>query len=195
MKLPRGRAGNTLVEMSLALAITGLIAVPLATTIGVQLLNPATISREVLTKQQDLKSTLVVSDDTSVAQTFTPGLEPEYGTFRWNEFDEDRPVPTSSRYFFDKGSLFRVIKRGAEDTPPHLVATQVDRYADVTFQHIAPQWSFDSITKTWSYTEGFIDFSIIRTRKTEQGETITVQAHLVADFRPQLTRPVVRPAP
>jgi hypothetical protein len=192
---PRGRAGNTLIEMSLALAITGLIAVPLAMTIGTQLLIPATISREVLVKQQDLKSTLVVADDTSVAQTFTPGLEPEYGTFTWREFEEDRPVPVSSRYFFDKKALFRAIKRGGEETPPHLVATEVDRYADITFQHIPSKWTFDTGAKTWSYTEGFIEFSILRTRKTEQGETITVQAHVVADFRPQITRPVVRPAP
>lgn len=195
MKLLRGRAGNTLIEMSLALAITGLIAVPLATTIGIQLQLPVSISREVLVKQQDLKSTLVVADDTSVAQTFTPGEAPEYGTFKWKEFSEDRPVPASSRYFFEKEALFRVIKRGNEETPPHLVATEVAQYADVTFQHIAPAWSFDSNTKTWSYTEGLIDFSITRTRKTETGETITVVNHLVADFRPQLTRPVVRPAP
>jgi hypothetical protein len=182
--------------MSLALAITGLIAVPLATTIGIQLLIPASISREVSVKQQELKSTLVVSDDTEVAQTFTPGLkEPEYGTFNWTEFSEDGPVPTSSRYFFDKGSLFRVIKRGREETPPHLVVPGIDKYADVTFTPTAPAWALDSTTNTWSYREGFILVSIIRTRVTEGGETIKGTVRLVADFRPQLTRPVGRPAP
>lgn len=191
----RGWAGNTLIEMTLALAVTGLIAAPLATSIGFQLQTPAKISREVVAKQQDLKSTLVIADDTSLAETFAPGLAPDYGTFSWNEFSADRPVPTSSRYFFDKGFLFRAIKRGDEGTPSYLVVTEVARYADVTFQHVAPKWSFDSTTNTWSYTEGKIEVSITRTRQTEEGEASTVNERVVADFRPQLTRPVVRPAP
>lgn len=197
MKIPRGRTGNTLIEMSLALAITGLIAMPLAATVGVQLKVPVKISREVVAKQQELNSTQVIADDTSIAQTFAPGLAPDYGSFSWNEFSADRPVPTSSRYFFDneKQSLFRVIKRGDEETSPQLVVTGIKSYADVTFQHNAPKWSFDATKKTWSYTEGKMEVSITRTRQIEGGEASTAKEGLLAEFRPQLTRPVARPAP
>ena len=82
MKIAMRQVGNTLVELTVAMAITGIVAVPLTGIMSQQLSVPGKISRQVITDQQDLKSSGIFAADGSRAQSFTPGEEPPvYGTF------------------------------------------------------------------------------------------------------------------
>jgi len=195
MKILTRQVGNTLIELTVALAITGIIAVPLTGAMSAQLSIPAKITRRVAATSEELSSTLVISEDAAVAQSFTPGTGSDYGTFAWSEFSVDTPIPTSSRYTFTGGAAFRVVERSGEVTSPQLVVGGIKNKDDITFTHILPKWDYDAITKTWSYTEGKIVISIIKTRETEEGEASTTQQRFVADFRPEIERPVVPPPP
>jgi hypothetical protein len=197
MKLLRGQLGVSLVEVILAMAITGIIAAPLVAVLGAQQQIPGKLLRRVKSAQQDQKAILVFSEDPSSARTFTPGIEPDYGTFSWIEFSGDIPVLQTARFFFQGGTIYRELARNGEPSTPLMVASDVAKYSDAVFQHIAPQWVFNSSPKTWNYTEGKIDISITRTVQSEEREifsTVTTQ-RLLADFRPQLQRPDIPPAP
>jgi hypothetical protein len=197
MKKLRGQLGVTLLEVTLGMAISGIIAVPMVAVLGTQLTIPTKLVSQTKSVQGDQRSILVFSEDPASARTFTAGVEPEYGTFSWFEFSGEIPVLQTSRFFFQDGAVFREMVRSGEPSVSFMVASDVANYGDVTFQHIAPQWVFNATPKTWDYTEGKIDISVTQTVRSEKDETVTFvnTRKLQVDFRPQLRRPDISPVP
>ena len=105
MKKLRQQIGLSLVELAVVLAITSLITVPLVAIFRAQLRIPAKIASEVAASRQIQKSTLLLIEDARSAQSFTPGINPEYGTFAWNELAGPDPVPVTSLYKFQPGRI------------------------------------------------------------------------------------------
>ncbi len=104
--------GNSLVEVTLALAIGGIISVPLAGIVGTQLRVPLRIANNIATATQIQSSTLFLVDDASTAQAFTAGTEPDYGTFTWTEYAFDPPLAIKARYYWQE-QKFSVNRHGA----------------------------------------------------------------------------------
>jgi hypothetical protein len=195
MKKFSGQLGVTLLEVVVGMAITGIIAVPLVAVLGTQLSTPVKLVSNVKSTQGVQRSILVFSEDPASAQTFTPGVEPDYGTFSWFELTGDIPVLQSSRFFFQDGAVFRELTRSGEPSPALVVASSIAQYGDVFFQHVAPEWIFDVPSKTWNYTEGKMEISITQTIRSDRDETVAAinTRNLAVDFRPQLRRPDVPP--
>ena len=60
--------GMSLIEVSLSLAITGLVAVPLTMIVSAQLRIPAKISSNVVASRQIQRSTLVLIEDGTISE-------------------------------------------------------------------------------------------------------------------------------
>ena len=192
MKIAMRQVGNTLVELTVAMAITGIVAVPLTGIMSQQLSVPGKISRQVITDQQDLKSSGIFAADGSRAQSFTPGEEPPvYGTFLWVELAGQSPVEVTARYVWKKGeaAVFREVVRGGMVVPPQAVIKGIKEFDDVTFHYDPPLWLFNGDAETWSYSEGKMEITITQTR-----EAIVTFEHLVVDFRPKLDLPSPPPS-
>jgi len=202
VKKIRQQLGLTLVELTMVLAISGLIVVPLTSIFGQLLRVPAKIAAEVNASRQIQKSTLVLLEDAQAAQAFERGSDPEYGTFSWVELAGPSPLPVTSRYFFkpgvgeEEGLLLRELVRGTQGTAPIIILEGITEFNQVSFQVEEPTWDFDSVTGTWTYTEGKIVVLISQVHEAGAGfgeETLTET--LTADFRPQERRPVALPPP
>ena len=218
MKKFKEQLGFSLVEITVVLAITGLISVPLTAMFQAQLRIPAKIAGEVVAARQIQKSTLLIIEDAQAAQTFTPGTDPDYGTFSWIELAAAEPVSVKARYFFkpgegavpgcditqqqEPGTVRRQLNRGGTLSPPIVILSGILVSCEVDFQVEDPIWAFDSATRTWEYTEGQVTVTISRHLEagaavgetTGFGEKVFVEK-LIADFRPQGARPVASPPP
>lgn len=201
--------GLSIIELTVVLAVSGLIAVPLTQIFGSQLRIPAKVAAEVNASRQIQKSTLILIEDAHSAQAFTPGTEPnDYGSFSWVEITGPQPLPITSRYFFDEaaaeavgeaekqGRVFRQLTRGDQETPPIIILEGISAFDQVVFKVVEPLWVFDSASQQWSYTEGKVTISIVQIHEAgaQFGQEILEEA-LVADFRPQNLRPVTSPPP
>jgi len=197
MKIAMRQVGNTLVELTVALAITGIVAVPLTGIMSQQLSVPGKIFRRVTTDQQELKSNLMLAEDAAKAQSFFAVEEPlDYGTLSWFELTGDSPVAVSARYFWDpiNQAVVRMLTIGGVEATSYLVVANIAKYSDVSFQHIAPSWQFDPVTKSWSYTEGKLEVAITQTREAGTGaDELISTVRLVTDFRPQIDLPAPLP--
>ena len=191
MNIHMRQAGNTLMELTLAMAISGIVAVPMTGVVSQQLSIPGKVARQVVTDQQDLKSSGIFAIDASRARTFTPGAAPPvYGTFSWLELAGPSPVDVTAQFVYDEDTetVFRELVRGGKVVPPQAVVKGVKEFEDVSFQHIPPSWLFDTPTETWNYTQGRIEISITQTRDG----SVTIE-RLVVDFRPNLDLPSPSP--
>ena len=113
MRILRSQLGATLIEASVALAISGMIIGPLTAIFSEQLRLPGRISREAAAQREALKSAQALTEDAGNAQVFTAGKEPDFGVFSWSEFSSDPPVPVTVRYYFsaEEAAVFRETTR------------------------------------------------------------------------------------
>ena len=130
--------GFTLVEIAIVLAIGGIILAPLA-GIFWQLQWLPRQQRALLQVDQSVRQIgRWVSEDGRRAQTFTPGTEPDYGTFSWTDFSVSPPASFSVRYYWSDGAIFRESDDG--DGPiRNQVAANITQYSDATFQKVGKE--------------------------------------------------------
>ena len=163
MNILKSQLGINFVELTVVLAITGLIAVPLTAIFRAQLRIPAKIAGEVVAFRQIQKSTLLLIEDAQAAQDFDKGADPEYGTFSWIELAGPEPIPVSARYFFspgegavpgcdvsqqlNPGKVLRELTRDGDLNPATVILEGILVFCEVDFQVEEPIWAFDSATK------------------------------------------------
>ena len=208
--------GLNLVELTIVLAVTGIITVPLVAIFALQLRIPAKVATEINAARQIQKSTVLLIEDAQAATSFVTGSNPVYGIFSWTELAGPEPIPVTVQYAFqagkeletvatgggetivvrDPGRVVRVLTRGTEITPPFIILNGIDTYGQVLFEFEEPIWFFDPATSIWTYTEGQITVSIrqIHEAGAEFGVE-TIEEKFIADFRPQGVRPVAPPPP
>ncbi|MBI2908430.1 MAG: hypothetical protein HYX92_12355 [Chloroflexi bacterium] len=192
-----GERGSSLLELMVAMAGSGVLLVIFTSMIAGAIRIPVKTASELTAAQQIQNATLMVSEDASMAHSFTPGVEPEYGTFNstWYELTGSSPVPISVTYSWDNQRMLRVLTRDAEVGPAHAVIDKVLNYGDVTFQYTAPSWTYNPATKGWTYVEGKVTFSMITTHEAGAEFPNTVfSANLTADRRQQIDLPAPLPA-
>ena len=196
MKFLKSQLGNSLVELTLAMAIAGIMSVPLAGVIAAQLRIPLEISEDVRTASKLQSSTVVLMNDAVSSRSFIPGLEPEYGTFEWIEFAGAVPVAVSSRYYWEDESVYRVLIWDGSASAPFLVINGIEEYGDVVFNHTPSQWKIDPDTKNWAYTRGRIAVDLdVRRQSVQEYRELLSRGVMVADFRPSFERPIPFPSP
>ena len=185
-----------MIELTLAMAIAGIMSVPLAGVIAAQLRVPLEISNEVRTAGKLQSSTSMLMNDAVSSQSFTPGVEPEYGTFEWIEFAASIPVAVSSRYYWEEESVYRVFTWDGSSSPPLLVIGGIEEYSDVVFKHTPSEWKLDPDAKGWAYTRGRITVDLnIKRQSVNEARELLNRGAMVADFRPSIERPIAFPSP
>jgi len=185
-----------LVELTVAMAIAGIMSVPLTGVIAAQLRIPLEISSELKTASKLQSSAVVLMTDAVSAQSFTAGVEPVYGTFNWIEFAGAIPVAVTSRYYWQAESIFRVFTWDGSSSDPFMVIGEIEQYNDVIFKHTPSNWDFNPDTNKWSYTSGRIAVDLDTDRQsTNDFRELLSRGIIVADFRPSLERPVLFPSP
>ena len=188
--------GNTLVELTLALAIGAIISVPLTAIIAAELRIPLRVFNDVNAASRLQSSTVILVEDATAAQSFVPGTEPDYGTFNRVEFAGSSLLAIAVRYYWKDGSMFREVSREGTAGQSFLVIDGITEYSDIVFKHTAPIWTYDPVTKVWSYAEGGISVNLDPTSETgSEFLELMRRGTVVADFRPQLERPEVFPQP
>ena len=193
MRLKDSR-GYTLLEVSVVLAISAVLVVPLSAILITQLRVPVKISAELESSLQVQNAIQILAEDALVARSFSAGADPDYGTFSWFEFSAQSPIPVTARYVFEDGAVARELVRQGETTTPQVVINGVAEYDDVTFDYTAPAWAYDSLSRTWSYTEGKIVVTMVTTHDAGGGfDDIVSTSTLEVDFRPQLDLPAPLP--
>ena len=191
MRTPSSQAGLTLIELIIVMAILGIVMVPLGSIAVSQLTIPARIAERVISSERIQNISVSLAQDAWAAGSFTPGVEPVYGSFAWTEFSGDSPVAAAAKYQFKDGNVFRVQSVGEQASPPELVISSVAAFDDAVFVHTPSEWAFDELAKEWVYTNGSIEVAIRVTRETGKGLTEFVFETLtVVSFRPQISRPV-----
>ncbi len=189
-----GQRGFTLLELSVALAISSVLMVAMVAIVAAMIRVPIKVSSELKASQQVQKATLLITEDASMAQSFTAGAEPDYGTFQWYEFTGTSPVSVSARYYWANQEVLRVLTRGGEASSPQVVMAGILQYSDVVFQYTAPAWTYNDSTKLWSYSEGKVTVSLTTTHEAgaEYPDTVFT-ASLLSNTRPETDRPVPLP--
>ncbi len=180
----------------MTLAIFAIISVPLTAIIADELRIPLRISNNITAARRLQSSTSILSEDATSAQSFSAGIEPDYGTFSWLELVGPAPVQLSARYYWKEGSLFRQMTRNADAGQSFQVIEGITEYSDIVFTHTPPTWTYDPVAKRWSYTNGRVAIGLDATSEsTADFRELVRSGRLVADFRPQLERPEVFPDP
>lgn len=186
--------GYTLVEMSVVLAISGLLLTGMVGILFTQVRIPLKIQSDTAGSAQVRKATLLITEDANNAQSFTAGTSTVYGTFKWTELSGAASVPVSVRYLWQNQELLREVTHAGETGPPQVVMKPVATSTDVLFSHTPSGWTYSDITKTWTYTEGRITVTATSTRESAPGlGDVAITAKLIGDLRPQTDRPVPLP--
>lgn len=209
MRHIRAQLGLSLIELTVVLAITGVVIVPLTAIFRTQLRIPQKIAAEFGVSGQLHKFSQVLSEDARAAQAFTPGDGGDYGTFSWVELAGPVPIPIAARYFFESvnagqsqvsvegtGRVFRELSRGGQTSPPIIIIEGLDRFSDLELQVEEPFWAYSLESGAWSYAEGKVTalVSMGYDAGPDLGQEILTEK-LVAEFRPQRARPVEMPPP
>lgn len=129
----RRQAGLTLIEMIIALAISGLVMGSLGAALTQLIFLPQQSSDELTLLHNLRQAAQWISEDARQAQTFTPGTQPDYGTFTWAD-RSTFPVTTHTvRYYYSNAdlSLWREQTVGGS-SQAIVVADNVLNYSDVS---------------------------------------------------------------
>ncbi|MDP2950474.1 MAG: type II secretion system protein [Chloroflexota bacterium] len=190
--------GATLVEVAVVLAIIGILLPSLASIVAGLVRIPVKTQSELIASQGIQNAVLAITEDANMAQSFTPGVEPDYGTFTWHEFSGASPVEVTARYYWADQQVFRALDRRTNPLIPEesrrVVVDGVLQYADVVFQRTPSSWTYDPVTRKWTYAEGKVTVSVKTTQEAGAEFPDTVfTAQLLADLRPQIDRPVPLP--
>ncbi|MBI4281919.1 MAG: hypothetical protein HY672_00310 [Chloroflexi bacterium] len=207
--------GTSLMEMAIALGVTGILLVSMASISAGIIRIPVKAQSELSASQGIQNAALAITEDANMAQSFTPGVEPDYGTFTWYELSGASPVQVTARYYWDggdvswedesgevfwrTGTVYRVMDRRVNPQVPEeshraVILDGVLQYDDVVFQHTPSSWTYNPATRLWSYAEGKITVAVKVTKEAGAEFQDTVfTAQLFSDLRPQIDRPVPIP--
>lgn len=127
------QSGVTLVEVILAMAILGIILVPIGASLSQFFWLPGPAQDE-LQMQEDLRQiSRWVSDDVRQAESFTTGSDPNYGTFTWVDNSGTSALTYTVRYYRQETELLRELSIDSVPQSTNSVARNIQNYSDVTF--------------------------------------------------------------
>ncbi len=99
------QAGFTLIEVIVAMAITGILGAGVAITIF-QIESVADSSNAHMTAVNQVQNALhYINRDVQMAQTVTPGMSPNLLTLKWTNWDDNKAIQV--KYLNQNGDLIR----------------------------------------------------------------------------------------
>ncbi len=186
--------GFTLVEMVVALAVSGMLMSILATSFYMLAKTPAEQSDQ-LNAVEDLRfAARWLTRDGQLAQTFASGTSPDYGSFSWADYMSSDPVTRSVTYAYSGTYLLRNEYVNSSLVSSQVVARNIADYNDVSFTYSAPQFLQNSTTGLWSLIGGIVTSTITSTvRQTGNPTDQVIGTTIVSQLRAQSERAVNSP--
>jgi len=131
----RRRTGFTLVEVIIAMAISGLILASTVTMLSLLLNLPLPMSDELAALDNLRQGVQWISADARQAESFGAGIQPDYGTFTWMDRSVSPAITHSVRYYYSAGDSALVREDTAGGSPSsRILSTYVAGYSDVSLQ-------------------------------------------------------------
>lgn len=164
----RLRSGFTLIETIITLAVVGLIVVPAAAIISQLVVLPGERSDTMALAHNARQAVRWISMDARQASGFSPGADPDYGTFTWTD-RISAPVRTYTvRYYYDSGTGSLMREEDAGSGPAvSAIAGNIAAYSDVSM----------------SAGGGIVSASITATAESTSG-SVTRSSSIKAQMRP-----------
>jgi len=129
------RAGFTLVEVIIALAISGMIMASLVTVLSLLLNLPVPMSDELAALDNLRQAVQWISADARQAESFVAGTQPDYGTFARVDRSVSPAIAHSVRYYYSAGDSALVREETAGGSPSsQMLSTHIAAYGDVSLQ-------------------------------------------------------------
>jgi prepilin-type N-terminal cleavage/methylation domain-containing protein len=131
-------AGFTLVEVLIALAISGLILASIVAILSLLLNLPLPMSDELAALDNLRQAVQWISADARQAESFGAGTQPDYGTFTWVDRSVSPAITHSVRYYYSvaDSALMREDTANGSDSS-RMLSTYVAAYSDVSLQESA----------------------------------------------------------
>ncbi len=131
----RRRAGFTLVEVLIALAISGMILASMVTILSLLLNLPLPMSDELAALDNLRQAVQWISADARQAESFGAGTQPDYGTFTWVDRSVSPAITHSVRYYYSAADSALVREDTADGSPSsRILSTHIASYSDVSLQ-------------------------------------------------------------
>ncbi len=197
MRRPSGQQGFTLIEIVIVLAISGIL-LSVVMAIPASLLSAPIREHAEITAMHDLQElNFWLIQDGNAAISFKSGSSPEYGTFSGYEYATGSSVAIQVRYFYQAHRVIREVTNNAVVSATNMVANNIQRYEDISFQYTPAAWTYDPFTRVWSVTEAKVQVmakSTVPALDVPAGHpdaifSATIEVHL----RPQTQRDVAVP--
>ena len=194
MKRLAQTGGFTLVEILVALAVSGMLMSILATSFYMLAKTPAEQSDQ-LNAVEDLRfAARWLMRDGQLAQTFASGTSPDYGSFSWVDYTGSDPITRSVTYAYSGTQLLRREYANSNLVSTQVVARNIAAYSDVNFVYSAPQFLQNSATGLWSLVGGIVTSTITSTvRQTGNPTDQVIDTTVVSQLRAQSERTVNAP--
>jgi len=130
-----GQAGFSLVEVVIALALLGLIIVPLSNILGQLIWIPGARIDTLAAQRSGRQAARWITYDARQASSFTPGSEPDYGTFDWVDRTGGAPVTYAARYYYSDTDNSLMREESVDGFPTTVsIAAHIANYSDVSIQ-------------------------------------------------------------
>jgi len=173
------RAGFTLVEVVIALAISGIIMASVVTVLSLLLNLPVPMSDELAALDNLRQAVQWVSADARQAESFVAGTQPDYGTFAWVDRFVSPAVAHSVRYYYSAADSSLVREETAGGSPSsRVLSTHIAAYGDVSLHESA----------------GVVSASLTVSVDSLRG-TIVKSASFTVQRRPSAPTPAPTPTP
>ncbi len=135
MKMLRNEQGMMLVELTIGLAIGGLLVTVLATVISVVVWLPGQRQDQASVVQDVQPAVQWVTSDANSASAFSIGASPDYGSFNWSDYTGDSRVDYVVTYSYRaaEGYVMRTEQQNGIIASSLAVAKNVAGEGDVAF--------------------------------------------------------------
>jgi len=134
----RGRAGFTLAEVVIAMAISGLILASVVAVLSLLLNLPVPMSDELAALDSLRQAVQWISADARQAESFGAGVQPDYGTFTWVDRAVSPAVSHSVRYHYSAADTALVREDTSAGSPAsRILSSHIAGYGDVSLQESA----------------------------------------------------------
>ena len=128
-----GIRGFTLIEMTVALAVAGMLMTGVAVAIT-RFTDPPRQSAGEVALQDELRSAIaLVREDAAQAMSFESKPSPQYGSFRWLDFSTFPATRYQSDYYYEENILYRQLSIEGVANPPHSLTRNIAADGDATF--------------------------------------------------------------
>lgn len=129
------RAGFTLIEVIIVLAVMAVVMAPLGAVIYQSIRIPQQSSDALTLLHSVRQATSAIADDARQAAAFAPGTQPDYGTFSWADRTGSTVSTYSVRYYYSSADA-RLMRQETVDATSQttVVSDNIEAYGDVSLQ-------------------------------------------------------------